>query len=339
MGRESIVLDAMRVPVTGDPRVALVRVDHDAPARGVECEVLVVGGGMGGVSAALAAARRGKTVCLVEETDWLGGQVTSQGVSALDEHEHIEAFGGTRSYYELREAIRDHYRGLFSKRDLSGPFNPGTSWVSRIAFEPRAALQVLNDLLSPFVETGQVQIFLRAKAVEAIVEDDRVTSLKTMNLDDGSYTLFTFEYLLDATELGDLLPLTGTEYVSGAESIAETGEPHAQPERCPTACKAAHTPSSWSAGPTAKTTASRNRISTTSIGSRSRIRFASTSTAERFMARSRAGWTITCSRTGPVRRGRCGSTGGWSKRRSSLTRTRMTLLCLTGRATTTAMKP
>jgi hypothetical protein len=231
MGRESTVLDAMRVPVTGDPLVALVEVDHDAPARGVECEVLVVGGGMGGVSAALAAARRGKKVCLVEETDWLGGQITSQGVSALDEHEHIEDFGGTRSYYELRESIRDHYRALPSERDLSGPFSPGTSWVSRIAFEPRVALQVIDGFLSPFVETGQVQIFLRAKAVEAIVEDDRVTSLKTINLDDGSYTRFSFDYLLDATELGDLLPLTGTEYVSGAESVAETGEPHAQPER------------------------------------------------------------------------------------------------------------
>ena len=67
--------------------------------REIECDVLVVGGGMGGVAAALAAARRGCRTCLLEETDWLGGQLSAQGVSALDEHEHIEAVGGTASYY------------------------------------------------------------------------------------------------------------------------------------------------------------------------------------------------------------------------------------------------
>jgi len=78
----------------------------------IACDVLVAGGGTGGIAAALAAARGGRTVCLIEETDWIGGQLTAQGVSALDEHEHIERFGGTRSYYALREAIRDHYRRL-----------------------------------------------------------------------------------------------------------------------------------------------------------------------------------------------------------------------------------
>ena len=73
-------------------------------ARTVACDVLVVGGGTGGVAAALAAARRGRRVHLTEETDWIGGQLTAQGVSALDEHEHIEAFGGTASYYRLRNA-------------------------------------------------------------------------------------------------------------------------------------------------------------------------------------------------------------------------------------------
>ena len=76
----------------------------------IECEV-VVGGGTGGVAAALAAARRGRRVCLIEETDWLGGQLTAQGVSALDEHELIETFGGTASYYAAARAMRDHYRG------------------------------------------------------------------------------------------------------------------------------------------------------------------------------------------------------------------------------------
>ena len=95
----------------------------------IECEIVVVGGGTGGVAAALAAARRSRSVCLVEETDWLGGQLTSQGVSALDEHDLIEGFGGTASYYGLRELIRDHYADLGLLRGDGGG-NPGSCWVS-----------------------------------------------------------------------------------------------------------------------------------------------------------------------------------------------------------------
>src|SRR5262249_35924877 len=78
------------------------------------CDVLVVGGGLGGVAAALRAARLGRRVCLVEETAWLGGQISTQGVSHLDEHEHIETFGGTAAYYDLRDRIRDFYRSNYS---------------------------------------------------------------------------------------------------------------------------------------------------------------------------------------------------------------------------------
>ena len=230
------MLDVMRVPVTGDPLSALVAVDESAPAQQVECDVLVVGGGLGGVAAAWAAARRGRKVCLLEETDWIGGQATSQGVSALDEHEHIEAFGGTRSYYQVREAVRDYYRGLLVEPQAAGPLNPGSCWVTRLAFEPLVGLRALETLLAPQVDAGLIQVFLRTKAVSASVEGDRVVSLTAVNLDDGSTTRFEFEYVLDATELGDLLPMTGAEYVVGAESVAETGEPHAQPQEAKAHC-------------------------------------------------------------------------------------------------------
>jgi len=80
------VVDVMRVPAEGDPGLSVRKVGSAPPDREIECEVLVAGGGMGGVAAALAAARRGCRTCLIEETDWLGGQLSAQGVSALDEH-------------------------------------------------------------------------------------------------------------------------------------------------------------------------------------------------------------------------------------------------------------
>jgi NADPH-dependent 2,4-dienoyl-CoA reductase/sulfur reductase-like enzyme len=55
-------------------------------------EILIVGGGLGGVAAALAGLRLGKRVILTEETNWLGGQITAQGVPP-DEHPWIEQTG------------------------------------------------------------------------------------------------------------------------------------------------------------------------------------------------------------------------------------------------------
>ena len=59
-------------------------------------DVLIVGGSAGGTAAAMAAAEAGASVCLIEETDWLGGQLTAQGVCTPDEQQHIETFGGTQ---------------------------------------------------------------------------------------------------------------------------------------------------------------------------------------------------------------------------------------------------
>jgi len=224
------LLDVMAVRATGDPGAAVV--DVGAPGRIVEetsCDVLVVGGGTGGCAAALAAARAGQRVCLLEETDWVGGQLTAQGVSALDEHEHIERFGGTRGYYALREAIRDHYRRLSPALSAEKHPNPGHCWVTRLAFEPRVAVEALNRMATPFVESGRLSILPRTKAVSAQVANDRVESLLAVHLDERRWTRFRPRVVIDATELGDVLPLAGVEHVIGAETVRETGEPHAQP--------------------------------------------------------------------------------------------------------------
>jgi hypothetical protein len=46
------LLDVMRVQATGDPLSAVVAVDHTAPVRDLTFDILVVGGGLGGVAAA-----------------------------------------------------------------------------------------------------------------------------------------------------------------------------------------------------------------------------------------------------------------------------------------------
>lgn len=64
-------------------------------------DVVVVGGETAGSAAALAAARMGRSVIMTKETDWIGGQLTSQAVPP-DEHPWFEEFGCTRSYRRFR---------------------------------------------------------------------------------------------------------------------------------------------------------------------------------------------------------------------------------------------
>ena len=232
--RLDAVVDVMRVPAMGDPAVAVVAAPTDAPARDIGCDVLVVGGGTGGVAAALAAARRGRVVHVIEETDWLGGQLTAQGVAALDEHDHIERFGGTASYYRLRDALRDRYRARAGDAGRRPDFNPGNCWVTRLAFEPCVAVDVIDDMLRPHVDAKRLHVHLRTKLVAVDVERGRIVALTAIDLDTGSALRFRPAIVLDATELGDVLPLSGAPYRVGAETVDDTGEPHAQPrERKP----------------------------------------------------------------------------------------------------------
>jgi len=204
----------------------------------IACDMLVAGGGLGGVAGALRAARLGRTVCLLEETAWLGGQISAQGVSHLDEHEHIETFGGTRGYYELRDAIRDYYRthyALTPEARQADRLNPGNAWVSRLSFEPRGGAAVLDAMVAGRPGPGELRIFRQTVAVRAQSREGRIISVLARSTETGALFRFRPAYVLDATDLGDLFVLTLTPYAAGAESREETGEPSA-PERADPAC-------------------------------------------------------------------------------------------------------
>jgi len=201
-------------------------------AREMAADLVIIGGGLGGCAAALAAARNGLRVILTEETDWIGGQLTAQAVPP-DENPWIETFGGTRSYLNLRQQIRDYYLRYFplTAEARAKPYlNPGNGWVSRLCHEPRVALAVLQQLLAPYVGGQRILILLRHKAVDASVSGDRVDAVRVRSLESSNELILRAPYFVDATELGDLLPLTKTEYVTGAESQKEKGEPHAPAE-------------------------------------------------------------------------------------------------------------
>ena len=198
----------------------------------IHADVVIVGGGTGGFAAALAAARVGKDVVVTEETDWLGGQLTSQGVPP-DEHRWIEQFGCTRSYRRFREGVRVCFRDHFPLKGetlVEPRFQLGGALVSRVPSPPEVAWKVLEQLVIPHKMSGRVRVLLESRPVAAETEGDRVTSVTVERSRVGLRTVLTAPYFLDATETGEVLRLTGTEYVTGSESREETGEPHA-PER------------------------------------------------------------------------------------------------------------
>ena len=194
----------------------------------LKTDVAIIGGGLGGVAAALAALSGGARVVLSEATDWLGGQLTSQGVSAPDEHPLIEQFGGTVRYNALRARVRQHYCDSYgAPRTMPDglPLNPGNGWVSRLCFEPKVGVAVIGEMLEPYINSGRLRVLYQHTAVAAEVKDGRVKRV-TLQSSDGGLEV-TATYFLEATDLGDLLPLCSAPFVTGAEAYRDTGEPHA----------------------------------------------------------------------------------------------------------------
>lgn len=186
-------------------------------------DIIIVGGSLGGVAAALRAADIGASVCLIEPTLWVGGQYTSQGVSKPDENRFVETTGSTAAYRDFRHNVRLYYRNnarLSPQGQAQSSFNPGGP-DDGFALEPRIGHFVLTQQL-----TASPNIIVRMNTTVTQVERvGRVIQSLTATGPDGTSTRYIAKYFLDATDLGDLLPLAGANYTIGAESSNDTGEP------------------------------------------------------------------------------------------------------------------
>jgi glycine/D-amino acid oxidase-like deaminating enzyme len=144
--------------------------------REVQVDAAVIGGGLGGVAAALALLRQGRSVLLSDEFAWLGGQLTSQAVPP-DEHKWVEQFGVTASYRALREGIRQYYRDFYPLTEVarrSERLNPGAGLVSKLCHEPRVAAAVIEQMLAPYRSSGLLQVAQPYVPVSAEYGDHRV---------------------------------------------------------------------------------------------------------------------------------------------------------------------
>ncbi|WP_298859214.1 FAD-dependent oxidoreductase [uncultured Gimesia sp.] len=201
----------------------------------LKADVVIIGGGLGGCAAALAACRNGARVILTEPTDWIGGQISQQAVPP-DEHRWIETFGRTESYAQLRSLIRNYYKQhypLNTKAQSIPNLNPGNGSVSRICHEPKVGIAALQSMLAPDISRGQLTLLLNTQPFRASVTGDQVETVTCHTKGADKPVTLHGTYFIDASEEGDLLPLSGTEYFLGAESRTVTNEPHAPEQANP----------------------------------------------------------------------------------------------------------
>lgn len=192
--------------------------------------VVIVGSGLGGVAAALAAARLGIRSVILSETDWLGGQVSAQAIPP-DEHPWIETTGCTETYRQFRDRVRAFYRDnypLTAAARAARHLNPGKGNIGPISHEPFVAELVIEHMLAPWRSRGLIDIRRNVTVTAAQVTNDRVHTVTATDANGTSHDI-SGDYFLDATDLGDLIDVAGIEHVIGAESQAQTGEPHALP--------------------------------------------------------------------------------------------------------------
>jgi hypothetical protein len=218
------------------------------PEREIECELLVVGGGLSGSAATYEALLAGKTVCLTEITDWVGGQISAQGTSALDERTtQRERLFYPRGYLELRQRIEKFY----------GQLNPGKCWVSVSCFLPKDAHAILLEQLKEAEAKGGGKLHWLPNTVikDLVVTSNKIESaiaihhqpqvnkpaLNTYPLSRTIEDAYTYEdsnllqkeiiklvpakthpdwYVIEATETGEIVALADVPYRLGIDALS-----------------------------------------------------------------------------------------------------------------------
>ena len=172
-----------------------------------EYDVIVIGGSAGGTSAAIQSSRNGAKTLLIEETDWLGGMLTSAGVSAVDGNYKLPSgFWG-----EFKDSLVSHYGSLEALK---------TGWVSNTLFEPRVGNQILKSIAK---NENNLKILFSTEVNSVSKFDLHKTDHYNFNV-KSSKGNFLSKVLIDATELGDVLPMIDEDYDLGMDSREMYGE-------------------------------------------------------------------------------------------------------------------
>jgi len=172
-----------------------------------ETDVLVIGGGAGGVSAGIQSARSGAKTLIVEETSWLGGMLSAAGVSATDGN------------HKLPSGIWNEFREILYKK-YGGPEAVSTGWVSNTLFEPHVADSIFKNIAA---KEKNLQIIYNYRFLNVIKNGKIVIGANFIN-NTGDKLEVTAKIVIDATELGDAFKDAGAGYDVGMESKSYSNE-------------------------------------------------------------------------------------------------------------------
>lgn len=184
----------------------------------LRADVCVVGGGSGGIGAALAAARAGARVVLLEREDRLGGTSAAGGVSSW------EPGPGCSLAREIYERLRQHAPGVLCNK----PSYEGTltrAGHGSIQFEPRALHDAATEMLRA---TGTCRVLLNAACTEVTVETEarRVLAVRAVSRGGASWQIQA-RVFIDCTGGAFLCQAAGCEVMLGEEPRGRFGEPSA----------------------------------------------------------------------------------------------------------------
>jgi hypothetical protein len=181
-----------------------------AGAKEYHTQLLVIGGGASGTTAAVQASRMGVKTLVIEETEWLGGMLTSAGVAAIDgNHQMPSGLWG-----EFRQKLYNYYGGAKAVE---------TGWVSNTLFEP----SIGNKKLKELANEQNLNIWYKTEWRNIGRNGDKWTVELYVK---GKHTRVTADLIIDATELGDVMGFLKIPYRVGMDSRFDTGESFA-PEK------------------------------------------------------------------------------------------------------------
>ena len=177
----------------------------------IATDVLVVGSSTGGIAAAIQAARYGIKTVLVTEYSWLGGMLTTAGVSAPDGNELVA----------WQTGIWGKYWRFLQQKQSGGLDN---AWVSILTYNPQIGAKILADWVE---ELPNLIWIIGYMPLEVYRQKNRIIGVRCSKRDRLKDFIVEAKITIDGTELGDLLALGDIPHRWGWEMQTEFNEPSA----------------------------------------------------------------------------------------------------------------
>jgi len=196
------------------PNVHAFAAARDAPDETIRTQVCVIGGGSGGIGAALAAARAGVDVVLLERESLLGGTTTCAWVANWE-----PVAGANGIPRELYAAMKeDPLAVTVPDYDKGAPRRTGCS----LPFEPRALAFFAREMLEA---TGRCRTLLATTFCRARRENDAILAVEAFFC--GKRLSVEADVFIDCTADGDVCAAAGCEYRVGEDPKSLYNEPTA----------------------------------------------------------------------------------------------------------------